>query len=100
MSGLLSRVRKPAENLPALIGAFESETQAVITRTAPYSDRAILHGVAVLVVVALILMCVLRLDRVVTTPGRIVPTSGSIFVQPLDRAIVRSILVRVGDVVK
>ncbi len=100
MSGLLSRVRRPTDNLPALIGAFESETQAVITRTAPYSDRAILHAIAGLVVIAVVLMCVLKLDRVVTGGGRVVPTGGSIFVQPLDRAIVRSIQVRVGDVVK
>jgi HlyD family type I secretion membrane fusion protein len=102
MFGLLQRSPKapPRDNLPALISAFESETQAVITRTAPYSDRAILHGLAALVVVALILMCVLRLDKVVTGEGRIVPTAGSLYIQPIDRGMVRAVLVRTGDVVR
>jgi hemolysin D len=101
MSALLPRSRKPAsDNLPALIGAFESETQAVIARTAPYSERAILHGVAILVVVAVVLMCLLKLDRVVVATGRVVPTAGALYIQTLDRAMVRSIAVRVGDVVR
>jgi HlyD family type I secretion membrane fusion protein len=85
--------------LPALISAFESETQAVISRTAPYSDRAILHGLAALVVIAILLMCVLKLDKVVTGVGRVAPSAGSLYVQAFDRASVRAILVRVGDVV-
>ncbi len=36
----------------------------------------------------------------VTTTGRIVPTEGTLFVQPLDKAIVKKILVKVGDVVR
>ncbi len=101
MSGLLSPVRKPpSDNLPAVIGAFESETQAVILRSAPYSDRMILHGLAILFVVAIVLMNVLSLDRVVVATGKIVPGTGSLFVQPLDRSIIRSIQVKVGDVVK
>jgi hemolysin D len=101
MSGLLPRLRRPpSDKLPALIGAFESETQSVIAKVAPYSDRAILHCLAILLVIAIVLMSVLRLDRVVVATGRIVPTAGSLYVQPLDRAIVRSIAVRVGDVVR
>jgi hemolysin D len=100
MSGLSLRSRKRSDELPALIGAFESETQAVIGRTAPYSDRAILHGLAAIVVVSIVLMCVLKLDRVVVTTGRVVPTSGSLYIQPMDRAMVKTIAVRTGDVVR
>lgn len=92
--------RKDGDQLPALISAFESETEAVIARTAPYSDRAILHGLALLLVVSLVLMCVLKVDKVVTGAGRIAPTSGSLYVSPFDRATVRAIVVRVGDVVR
>jgi HlyD family type I secretion membrane fusion protein len=105
MSGLLqrspSKAPKPrdGDQLPALISAFESETQAVIARTAPYSDRAILHGLAVLVVVSLLLMSVLEVDKVVTGVGRVAPTSGSLYVSPFDQGMVRAILVKVGDVV-
>ncbi len=41
-----------------------------------------------------------HLDRVVTTTGRIVPAAGALTVQPLDKAIISSILVSVGDRVK
>jgi HlyD family type I secretion membrane fusion protein len=94
------RTRKRDDDSIALISAFESETQAVIVKTAPYSDHAILHGISALVVIALILMSVLKLDRVVTASGRVLPTAGSFYVQPLDRAIIREILVHTGDVVR
>lgn len=86
--------------ITAPISAFESETQAVIQRTSPYSDRAILHVLAAMVVLTLGLMSVVSLDRVVSGKGRVLPSQGSYFVQPLDRAIVTSILVHPGDVVR
>jgi hemolysin D len=86
--------------LAAPISAFESETQAVLVRTSPYSEHAILHLLAGIVVLSIFLMAVVKLDRVVTSDGQLVPTRGTLYVQPLDRAIVREIKVHVGDVVK
>jgi HlyD family type I secretion membrane fusion protein len=100
MFGLLPRSPRSEDSTPALVSAFESETQAVISRTAPYSDRAILHLLAILTVIALLLTAVLKVDKVVTGVGRIVPTTGALYVQPLDHAIVRAILVKPGDVVR
>jgi HlyD family type I secretion membrane fusion protein len=45
-------------------------------------------------------MCVLKLDRVVVSSGRVVPTSGSYFVQPLEASVIKSIEVHVGEVVR
>jgi hemolysin D len=45
------------------------------------------------------LMSVVKLDRVVTSSGRVITTEGSLFVQPLDRAIIRDIDVTMGDIV-
>jgi HlyD family type I secretion membrane fusion protein len=93
--------RKPGQDLLAgPISAFESETQAVFLRTAPYSEHAILHVIAGTIVLAVVLMAVVKLDRVVTSAGQLVPTRGTLFVQPLDRSIVRQIKVHTGDVVK
>jgi HlyD family type I secretion membrane fusion protein len=92
--------RRPTDLISAPISAFESETQAVIQKTAPYSEHAILHVLAGMVVLIIFLMSVVKLDRVVTSSGQILPSHGSIFVQPLDRAIVTGLLVRSGDVVK
>jgi HlyD family type I secretion membrane fusion protein len=92
---------KPGKDLlSGPISAFESETQAVLVRTTPYSEHAILHVIAGIIVLAVILMAVIKLDRVVTSAGQLVPTRGTLFVQPLDRAIVRLIKVHTGDVVK
>lgn len=93
---------RPARNdlLAAPISAFESETQAVFVRTSPYSEHAILHVLAGIIVLSVILMSVVKLDRVVTSTGRLVPTRGTIYAQPLDRAVVRQIKVHTGDVVK
>ena len=55
---------------------------------------------AFMILLAIGLMSVTKLDRVVTSTGRIVPTEGSLFVQPLDRAIVRDIRGKAGDIVK
>jgi hemolysin D len=84
----------------ALISAFESETAAVIARTTPRMEHAILHVIIGLIVLGLTLMSVAKIDRVVTSTGRIVPMQGTLFVQPLDKAIVRDIRVKAGDVVK
>lgn len=96
---LLAR-RGRTDLIAAPISAFESETQAVIQKTSPYSQHAIMHVLLGMVVLALALMSVVKLDRVVTGAGRILPSQGSFFVQPLDRAIVTSILAHPGDVVR
>ncbi len=95
---LASRRREVSQG--ALISAFESETASVIARTAPRLEHATIGVIAVMILLALAFMSVARLDRVVTTTGRIVPTEGTLFVQPLDKAIVKKILVKVGDVVR
>jgi hemolysin D len=92
--------RAPADVYAAPISAFESETQEALQKTAPYSAHAILHVLAAIIVVSLVLMSVVKLDRVVNSSGRVLPTEGTFFVQPLDRAIVTSIQAHPGDVVK
>src|SRR5579863_1593304 len=101
MSQLPSLDRRGRTDLVAApISAFESETQAVILRTAPYSQHAILHVLAGIIALSLLLMCFVRLDRVVNSSGRILPSQGSYFVQPLDKAIVTAIVAHPGDVVR
>jgi hemolysin D len=100
MPPLPSLIRRPVRDfLSGPISAFESETQAVIQRTSPYSEHAVLHVVTGAIVLALVLMAVVKLDRVVTSTGRIITTEGSLFVQPLDRSIIRNIDVAMGDIV-
>ncbi|HZU88020.1 MAG TPA: HlyD family type I secretion periplasmic adaptor subunit [Stellaceae bacterium] len=101
MLALPSPRRPPAEpEIGAIVSAFESETAAVILRTSPRSERTILYAVAAMIAVALALMSVTKLERVVTSTGRIVPVAGSFYVEPYDKAIVRNIRVQPGDVVR
>ena len=101
MAQLLSLARRErADLIAAPIGAFESETQAVFEKTRPRYAHTILYAMAGMLVLSLVLMSVVKLDRVVSATGRILPSQGSFFVQPLDRAIVTSIQAHPGDVVK
>lgn len=82
------------------VAVFQSQTQAVLTRVMPQRTYGFLYAVAGMMLLSFILMAVVSLDRVVSGTGSIVPLEGSLFVQPLDRSIVKEIKVREGDVVK
>jgi multidrug efflux pump subunit AcrA (membrane-fusion protein) len=82
------------------VAVFQSETQAVLAQVMPRRSFGFLYMLCAMLLVALLLMALVSLDRVVTGAGTITPVEGSLFVQPLDRAIVREIRVREGDVVK
>lgn len=97
----LALFRRPQDDLLAgPISAFESETQAVIVRTTPYSEHAVLHVLAGIVVTSIVLMAVVKLDMVVMGSGMLNPQNGNLFVQPLDKAIIKDIKVRKGEFVK
>jgi HlyD family type I secretion membrane fusion protein len=59
----------------------------------------VLHVLAGIILLSIVLMSIVKLDRVVTANGRIVTTEGSVFVGPLQRAIVQDIDVTTGDIV-
>jgi len=79
---------------------FESATAEVVGRKYPAVERATLYTLAALVLTALIFMSVFKLERIVNAPGKLMPISGTITVQPLEKTIISRVLVHVGDVVK
>jgi hemolysin D len=83
-----------------LVGAFESETAAVLLRTAPVNEHIILYVLVGMIVLTIALSAVVKLDRVVTSLGRIVAAGGPMYVSPFDTGIVREVHVKTGDVVK
>jgi hemolysin D len=83
-----------------LVGAFESETAAVFLQTAPARQHLILYTLIGILSVSVGLAAIVKLDRVVTSVGRIVPSAGSLYVSPFDTSIVRQVNVKVGDVVR
>jgi HlyD family type I secretion membrane fusion protein len=92
--------RRRANPVNDLVGAFESETASVLLRTSPLNEHVILYVLAAMVVAALILMAVVRLDKVVNSTGSIVTAAGSIYVSPFDTGIVREVQVKPGEVVR
>lgn len=98
--GAALALRPHTDNLRELLSAFESETAAVFERTAPVREHIVLYVLTAMLIIACTLAAVVKLDRVVTGIGRVAPVGGELFVSPLDRAIIREVLVREGDVVK
>jgi hemolysin D len=82
-----------------VVGAFESDTAAVFLRTAPANEHVILYVLTAMVVLTIGLMAIVKLDRVVTGTGRVVPTVGEMYVSPFDTSIVHQVNVKAGDVV-
>src|SRR5450631_1514728 len=97
-SGLI--LRRNADLVGDVVGAFESETAAVFLRTAPANEHIVLYALLVMLVVTVGLCAVVKLDRVVTSVGRVVPVGGALYVSPFDTGIVRQVNVKAGDVVK
>lgn len=83
-----------------VVGAFESDTAAVFLRTAPANEHVILYVLGAMLVLTIALMAIVKVDRVVSSTGRIVPTGGELYVAPFDTGIVRQVNVKAGDVVR
>jgi HlyD family type I secretion membrane fusion protein len=96
----LPAVRRRSDTVGELVGAFESDTAAVLLRTSPASEHIILYVLAAMLVFAVALAAIVKLDRVVTGVGRVVPMTGELYVSPLDTGIVRQVNVKAGDIVK
>ena len=92
--------RRRADIVGDVVGAFESETAAVFLRTAPAREHMILYALVAILFTSILLSCIVKLERVVTGTGRIVPVGGALYVSPFDPGIVRQLKVRTGDIVK
>lgn len=82
-----------------LINDFQSHMAEITGAPYPARVRVTVHVLSGMLVTALVLASVLTLDRVVVGPGRLVSRTPTILVQPLDSAVVRTVMVRPGQVV-
>ncbi|WP_051340659.1 HlyD family type I secretion periplasmic adaptor subunit [Azospirillum halopraeferens] len=99
MSVLLRRA-SPEDFAAQAINDFQGETAEITGAPEPLLLRSAIHILAAMVVGALCLMAVAKLERVVIASGRIVSESPTLLVQPLETSIVRSINVRPGQEVR
>jgi hemolysin D len=85
--------------LPAIL-EFQSPSTAIVNAPMPRAARGISLTIGSMVLASLAALGVIEVDKVVTTTGKVVSRAPTIVVQPLDTAIVRSIEVREGEIVR
>jgi hemolysin D len=85
--------------LPAVL-EFQSPSAAIAATPIPPVARGIIWIVGSMLAAWLAALGLIRIDRVITAPGRVVSQAATIVVQPLETAIVRSIEVREGEKVR
>jgi hemolysin D len=92
--------RRRDDSAGEIVSAFESETVSVFVRTAPFREHMVLYAVVAMILASIVLISVVKLDRVVSGTGTIIPAEGSLYVQPYNTAIIHEIRVKVGEIVK
>src|SRR5262247_1552075 len=85
--------------LPAVID-FQSDARKIDERRPPWIARATLYALVAVIIITGIWAAVAKIDRIVVAPGKLVTTSSTIVVQPLETSVVRSLHARVGDIVR
>jgi HlyD family secretion protein len=83
-----------------LILEFQSDARVIEDGPVPALARVTLYVLLAFIVVAVGWAALSLVDKVVVARGRLVTTANNLVVQPLETAIVRSIDVKAGDVVR
>jgi HlyD family secretion protein len=94
------RAREPNDpTLPAIL-EFQWPSTAIVNAPIPRSAQGIVWMIASMVAALVAAMAMIPIDQAVTARGVVVAQSPTVLVQPLETAIVRSIDVREGQLVK
>ncbi|KHK03337.1 HlyD family type I secretion periplasmic adaptor subunit [Desulfovibrio sp. TomC] len=89
---------KPAIPKEAL--EFHPDAEELELTPLPRMTRLVLHSILGLLVFLVILACFAQTDKIIPSLGKIVSSGKNIIISPLNDAIIRSIDVRLGAVVK
>jgi hemolysin D len=95
-STALTAAADPA--LPIIL-EFQSPSTAIINIATPRGARNVSWSILLMVTLMLVVAFVVKVDRVVSTPGRVVSQAATLVVQPLETSIIRSIEVHEGETV-
>lgn len=96
----MSRKRKLKELTDADIAACEPESIWLETRACPLPAHIVLWSILAMLVFGIVWACVAKVDKVVAAEGKLVTTRPDITLKPLERSVVKSVDVRIGDVVE
>lgn len=92
--------KKLRELTDADIAACEPESIWLETRKCPLPAHAVLWVVILMLVTAVVWACLAKVDVVVVAEGKLVTSRPNITMKPLERTVVKSVPVRVGQVVE
>jgi hemolysin D len=82
--------------LPVIL-EYQSPSTAIVNAPVPRVARGISWTVGSMVLACFFAMSVIKVDKVVTAQGKVIPRAAMIVVQPLETSIVRSIDVHEGE---
>lgn len=83
-----------------VLAGFRSECEALIHEPEAMGGRLLLFILAGILALSIGLSAIVRVDRVVSSPGQIVATEPTVVVQAMNRAVITAVKVREGDRVK
>lgn len=81
------------------INEYQHDTTEIDGERYPLLARSSLYVMVIMAITALLWSTFATLDRVVSARGRIVSTEPSLVIQPLETSIIKSINVKIGDIV-
>jgi HlyD family type I secretion membrane fusion protein len=100
---MIARFLRPRPLSDALanqaINDFQSETAEITGEPDSVTARLVIYTLAGMVLTAILLANVIKLERIVNGNGRVISDAASLQVQPLETSIVRSIQVHEGQLV-
>jgi hemolysin D len=79
---------------------FQPDAAELEQRKLPWATRSTLYVLAAALVAGIAWASLSSIDRVVTSRGKLVTTASTMVVQPLETSTVRTIEVKVGDIVR
>ncbi|WP_122049112.1 HlyD family type I secretion periplasmic adaptor subunit [Asaia bogorensis] len=88
------------QGLPLALLEFHSPSSALVNLPPTASARYIIWLVGAMFIAGLVAAGVFPLNKVVSTPGRLVAVNNNLVIQPMEMSIIRSIDVELGQYVK
>ncbi|WP_295580081.1 biotin/lipoyl-binding protein [uncultured Lamprocystis sp.] len=88
------------DHIQSLLGEFLPDAQAIEQRAPPRGRRITLYALLALMLTTVVWASVSEIDKLVVAHGRLVTPLPNLVVQPLEPGILKSIDVRIGQVVR
>ncbi len=92
--------RKRDDEVSHVINDFQSDTAEIENQREPAILRSTLYVVTALIIATITWASLTKIDRVVAARGKLVSTQTPITLQPIETSILKSVLVKPGDVVR